>query len=83
VPVCGTLTVISNEDFDLKKISLLNGSTPTAESSVGANGARAITFHGGGGWLGGDGGELGGAKHTLQVKGQFVCDCSVKQLPSA
>ena len=34
-----------------------------------------------GGSAGGEGdsggGELGGVKHTLQVKGQFVCDCFV------
>ena len=68
VPVCGTSTVISNQEFDLKKISLVNGSTPTAKLSLGANGARAITSHGGG-WLGGDGGGGGGGDGGMYSRG--------------
>jgi hypothetical protein len=57
VPVCGATTVISKDPADLKKTSLVEGTTPTTDgSSVGAKGARATTSHGGGGWLGeGDG----------------------------
>ena len=62
VPVCGATTVISKDPAeDLKKTSLVEGTTPTAAgSSVGAKGARATTSHGGGGGLGEGGGEGGG-----------------------
>ena len=70
-PACGTSTVILNEDgFDLKKTSLVDGSTPTAESSVGAKGARATTpgrSHGGDD--GGDDGGSGGGGDGLGVEG--------------
>jgi len=64
VPVYGATNVISKDPADLKKTSLVEGTTPTAGSSVGAKGPRATTWaHGGGGWLGegggdGDGGEV-------------------------
>ena len=62
VPVYGATTVIAKDPADLKKISLVERTMPTTGSSVGAKGARAITSHGGGGWLGeGEGGGgLGG-----------------------
>jgi len=59
--VCGATTVISKEDpAGLKKTSLVEGRMPTVGSSVGTKGARATTFHGGGGGLGGCVGGLGG-----------------------
>ena len=58
VPASGTTIVTLKEDSaDLKKTSP-DASTPTAESSLGANGARATCDHGGGG--GGGGGASGG-----------------------
>ena len=59
VPVRGATTVIAMDPADLKKTSLVEGTTPTAESSVGAKGARATTSHGGGGGLGEGGGGDG------------------------
>ena len=60
VPVRGATTVIAMDPADLKKTSLVEGTTPTAGSSVGAKGPRATTSHGGGGWLGeGGGGDDG------------------------
>jgi hypothetical protein len=57
--VYGATTVISKDPAeDLKKTSLVEGTTPTAAgSSVGAKGARATTSHGGGGGGGGGGGD--------------------------
>jgi hypothetical protein len=60
VPVRGATTVIAMDPADLKKTSLVEGTTPTAGSSVGAKGARATTSHGSGGGLGGGGGGDGG-----------------------
>ena len=62
VPVRGAMTVISNEplDFDLKKTSLVEASTPTDGLSLGAKGARKTTSHGGGGGDGEDGGDGSG-----------------------
>ena len=56
VPVCGATTVIAMDPEDLKKTSLVEGTTPTAGLSVGAKRARVTTSHGGGGWLGEGGG---------------------------
>ena len=56
VPVYGATNLIAKDPADLKKISLVEFTTPIAGSSVGAKGARATTSHGGGGWLGEGGG---------------------------
>ena len=60
VPVCGAMTVISKDPFDLKKTSLVDRSTLTAASFAGAKGSRKTTSHGGGGWLGEGGGDGSG-----------------------
>ena len=77
VPVCGATTVISKDPADLKKTSLVEGTTPTTDgSSVGAKGARATTSHGGGGWLGegcGDGDSDGGGGDGDGGGGGDVC----------
>ena len=43
VPVCGAVTLISKDPFNLKKTSLVDRSTLTAGSFAGAKGSRKTT----------------------------------------